>query len=208
MYDCKLFQYSISIQCKKKLFISTGYTNIKSLATLCQEYQVDWLSDRIENYLSHAKIFGTDLLLEYMQLSKNMNFKFEVVTNLLNQFSDHFPKIQSSPLFVSVDRHIQILVARKRLFYLLEGIDQNIKTTFLNKEDFGLLSIFKDLYQSFIRFNFNSVELEEIKKHKKSTLAVVNTTTKSAVINTTSSRAPFGSSTQSTFGGFSFGCAQ
>ena len=163
------------------------------MAFLRQEYQVDWLSNRIENYLLSAKIFDTDLLLEYMQLSKKMNFKVEVATNLLNQFSDNFQKIQASPLFASVDRQMQILVARKRLFYLLEGIDINIKTIFLNKEDYGLLSIFKkDSYQSIWSFNLNSVELKEIKK--QSTPVVVQPT--SAHVYTTNTYSS---------GGFSFG---
>ena len=139
-------------------------TNFKVLAILCQEYQIDWLSNRIENYLLHAKIRNTDLLLEYMQLSKKMDFKFKVVTNLINQFTDYFPIIQTSPFFASIDRQLQILVARKRLFYLLEGIDQNTKTIFLNKEGFGLLSIFEDSYQSLIGFSLNPVELKELKK--------------------------------------------
>ena len=99
------------------------------LANLSQEYQIDWLSDEIESYLSTVKLTDIDLILEYLQISKKMEFKNEVENNLVNQISDYFPKIQSSSLFTLLERRIQIDIAKKRLGSLMLSNRVNEKTT-------------------------------------------------------------------------------
>ena len=86
------------------------------MAFLCQEYQVDWLSDRIENYLLRVKISDSDRILEYIQLSEKINFKDNVVNNLYRQIADHFPVLQSSPLFSLISHQIQMKIASCLLY--------------------------------------------------------------------------------------------
>ena len=119
------------------------------MAALCQEYQVDWLSDRIESYLSCAKITDVNLILEYLQLAKVMAFNDKVKKNLLARISDHFPKIQSSPLFASLDRKTQMRIARKCLKDLMssiDGISQETRKSLLFDYDSGLQYFFKDIF--------------------------------------------------------------
>ena len=69
-----------------------------------------------------------------------MEFKKDVVNNLVKQISDYFPKIQCSPSFTSISRKSQMVIARKRLNYLMEyiSISQDIRKTLLYNINFGL----------------------------------------------------------------------
>ena len=132
------------------------------MGTLCQEYQVNWLSNQIEKYLSNAKISDTDLILEYIQLSKRMGFTNGdvVVTNLINQFSDHFLKIQNAVLFFAIGRDIQMKIARKRLNDMMViistpeteystariSIPEHVRNTLLFDCNNGLSFFFRDIF--------------------------------------------------------------
>ena len=122
------------------------------MGTLCQEYQVNWLSNQIEKYLSNAKISDTDLILEYIQLSKRMGFTNGdvVVTNLINQFSDHFLKIQNAVLFFAIGRDIQVKIARKRLNDMMVvapiSIPEHVRNTLLFDCNNGLSFFFRDIF--------------------------------------------------------------
>ena len=98
------------------------HTNLFVLARLNQEYQVEWLSNEIEKYLSTAKFTkNTDLILGYLQLSMEMEFRSKVEDHLINEMlSETFSNIQSSSLFISLNRNIQIKIARKCLGVLME----------------------------------------------------------------------------------------
>ena len=126
----------------------TEHTNINALAFLCQEYQVDWLSDRIENYLLHVKITDTYRILEYIQFSEKMDLKENVVNNLYQQISDHFPVLQGSPLFALISRQIQMKIARKRLYGLMRfiSIQNEVRNTLLCNYDNGLRYFFRDFF--------------------------------------------------------------
>ena len=126
---------------KSFVYFYSEHTNIKTLASLSQEYQIDWLSDKIEGYLLSVKITDMDLILEYLQISKKMEFKVEVENNLINQMSDPFPRMQSSPLFISLGRRIQIKIARRCLDKLMagNGVSVDLRKSLLYKEDTGLL---------------------------------------------------------------------
>ena len=47
---------------------------VYSLAHLCQEYQVDWLCNKIEKHLSTAKLSNIDIILGYLKISFDMGF--------------------------------------------------------------------------------------------------------------------------------------
>lgn len=131
------------------IFIFKEYTNIKTLAVLSQEYQIDWLSNQIENYLSQVKITDNDLILEYIELSKRMDFEEEVVTNLINQISDYFPTIQSNASFYCIGCEIQMRIARKRLNDLMVArvsIPQQVRNCLLFDKDNGLGYFFRDIF--------------------------------------------------------------
>ena len=89
----------------------------------------------------------------------NFNKGDAVVTNLLNQVSDHFPKIQSAALFPHIGLEIQMRIARKRLNDLMvqrqtsnrEAINkvtitEDIRNALLFNHDSGLGYFFRDIF--------------------------------------------------------------
>ena len=107
--------------------------------------------------MSNAKISDTDLILEYIQLSKRMGFTNGdvVVTNLINQFSDHFLKIQNAVLFFAIGRDIQMKIARKRLNDMMViistplnkySIPEHVRNTLLFDCNNGLSFFFRDIF--------------------------------------------------------------
>ena len=144
-------------------FVFLDLADVSSLAYLCQEYQVDWLLDKIKDYLSKVQITDLSLQLRYLHLLEGIGFgNLELLeNNLLNQVTDIFLDIQSNPLFSSCERRLQIMVARKRLWFLLDNVDSDTKLTFLNTGNVGLLSIFKKYKQTPIKFALNQSEQNE-----------------------------------------------
>ena len=85
----------------------------------------------------------------------NFNNGDAVFTNLLNQVSDHFPKIQSAALFPHIGLEIQMRIARKRLNDLMvqrqtsknKGtITKDVRKALLFNRDSGLGYFFRDIF--------------------------------------------------------------
>ena len=145
--------------------------NLTAFADICQEFQVDWINDRIKSYLETLKVNGdekTHQLLVYLRIASKMNFN-EAEKNLVNQMSENFVITQTRPEFLSLDTKTKVLVARKRLWLLsmfFERRNEFVLNTFLNDESAGLMSILKDYKQISIEFQLNAEELETIKNRK------------------------------------------
>ena len=112
------------------IYFFSEHANIMVLARLCQEYQVDWLSNQIEKFLSIVKLTNIDSILEYLQISMRMGFASKVEDHLLRTrpILSTFPMIRKKPFFVTLDRQIQIRIANKFLNLLFQEKNTKIRT--------------------------------------------------------------------------------
>ena len=148
--------------------------DIFTLASICKEYQVDWLIKKIENYLQEnipreiAKT--TEQILHYLKLASQMCFD-KVERMLLQRLDQPFDVIQAKDEFNLLNRRAKILVARKCLWdisinnstsinnltsitYLF--MEKETRRILMNTEEFGLLSILKDFKQKPIEMDQQS----------------------------------------------------
>ena len=141
-------------------FFYLEYPDISALSPLCREYQVDWLTEKIkESILDEGWNQGeTDVTLKYLTLSEGMGFGSSFDEVLINAFSDSFISIHMCPDFMSLSRKMQVMIARKRLWFLLRSFDDDDRSLILNEEDCGFLSIFEE--QSVCNFKCNNIEQE------------------------------------------------
>ena len=120
------------------------------MASLCHEYQVDWLAKKIEKSLSKliSKVAGVDKLLQYLKFSTQMglksNIKYDLVRGITDRKDLPFSKIQCRPLFFSQTRLIQIKIALYILEKLLEPCPGANTKILLCKLDTGLLRCLQD----------------------------------------------------------------
>ena len=118
-------------------------TDVFILSPLCQEYQIDWLIDRIRRHISICTTSKSNTLLEYLLIADRIGFNLE--ERLTNQISEPFPILQTYTEFSQLNRRTQILIARKCLWKLLmDKIEASIA-------DHILVSIFKKLGQKLLR---------------------------------------------------------
>ena len=126
------------------------------------------------------KIIGdgkTQQILVYLGIASKMNFS-EAETNLVNQISESFVITNMRPEFSSLDRKTKILVARKRLWYMMNGWDEGFgdaKHKFLNNKSAGLMSILIDYNQKTIKFHYNTEECKERIKYSVREAKIANT---------------------------------
>ena len=112
------------------------------LANLCQEYQIDWLLDKIENYLNVARIINLNTQLEYLQLVRKMELKDDTELALIKKITAYFPEIQSNPFFPLLDRSVKLKIALRRLRNILDQFVKNnlfIDTELKNTEKDSLI---------------------------------------------------------------------
>ena len=135
--------------------------NLTAFADICKEFQVDWINDRIKSFLETLNMSGdeeTHQLLVCLGIASKMNFN-EAEENLVDQMSENFVITQMRQEFSSLDTKTKVLVARKRLGFLMWschfGFQNFVEVkVFLNNESAGLLSILKDYRQKEVTFQY------------------------------------------------------
>lgn len=154
-------------------FLDVGKLSV--LATLCKEFDVEWIKEKIKNYLEKIETrpgigLTSKYLLSNLEIASKMEFN-EATTNLVNQLDESFIYIQMYPEFSALDTKGKILIARKRLWFLMNFVDNTTKDLLLNNETAGLLSILKDFKQKPISFakspNKHSYQNYTVRHHRK-----------------------------------------
>ena len=145
--------------------------NLSVFADLCQELQVDWAKERIRTYLETLEVSSVikeknpQHILVYLGIASKMNFA-KAETNLVNQLHENFVITQMHPQFSVLETKAKILVARKRLWFIMNVWDikdnPTPKNVFLNSESSGMLSILKDFNQKPMVFQYNAEERDLI----------------------------------------------
>ena len=148
-----------------QLFFS-DYPDITVLAPLCREYQVDWLTNQIKDFIygDASSNQDKDCILKYLSVSEEMDFGSINDVKLINSLHDNFHSLQTSTDFPLLSRQKQILIARKRLWLLLRHLDEEDRNLILNEEQRGFLSVFED--QTVFKFKYNSSEEDYIRKYQ------------------------------------------
>ena len=82
----------------------------------------------------------------------------EAEINLVKQLDKSFIFVQMYPEFSSLDTKTKILVARKRLWFLMDFLDDKTKGLLLNSETAGLLSVLKNRNQKPIHFQHKTTK--------------------------------------------------
>ena len=142
--------------------------NLSAFSALCEEFKVEWVKDRIKDYLENLNIDevfdqdlnDTQLLLMYLEIASKLDFE-DAEKNLVDQLHESFVFIQMYPEFSALSTKTKILVARKRLCFLLNFCSRKSKNLYLNTESAGLLSVLVNYQQKPIHFQYNSEEKEE-----------------------------------------------
>ncbi|XP_066928540.1 uncharacterized protein [Clytia hemisphaerica] len=139
------------------------YPDVFILSQLCREYQVDWLLEKIRDFINKGRFLTKRWILKGILLCEAMNF--DPCEVLVNSIEDNFLDIHMSKDFMELSSKMQVLIARKRMWLLLRNSDEKKRKMLFNEEDCGFLSIFDD--QSVFDFKFNGSEKEYIKQFKK-----------------------------------------
>eukprot|EP00111_Clytia_hemisphaerica_P015762 TCONS_00046536-protein len=147
--------------------------DLYALASICQEYQVQWIIDKIGNYISTKVKFGGETyqsLLRFLKLACMIK-KEDVVKKLIQILDQPFQLLKMTEEFTWLNTSAKILVARKCLFTLAEesfneseaSLPANrVKFNLLMNEDgCGLLNILQEYSQ--IEFDFQNDNDEEEK---------------------------------------------
>ena len=129
-------------------FILPARTNVFALARLSDEYQINWLSDEIKEYLARVRTADIDILLCYLQLSYEMETGYKTMRRLLlrgRAVFNSFPMVRSRPYFVSLDRQIQVNIANIFLDLLLQDNKRNDRPRLSYQAENGLRCAFKSM---------------------------------------------------------------
>ena len=141
------------------MLLFSGVTNLGSLAAMFIEFDVAWVKEKIKDYLEKIEQNTTQSLLLDLDIASKMEF-VQAETNLINQLDESFIFIQMYPEFSALDTKTKILVARKRLWFLMDFLDNKTKDLLLNNESAGLLSILINYNQKPIRFFEKVIEIK------------------------------------------------
>ena len=125
---------------------------------MSKEFNVEWVKEKIKNHLEKIEINHTpqgssksQILLLNLAIASNLEF-VQAEINLVNQLDKSFIFVQMYPEFSSLDTKTKILVARKRLWFLMKFLDDETKDLLLNNESAGLLSVLTYYNQKPIEF--------------------------------------------------------
>ena len=117
------------------------------------------MKEKIKNHLEKIEINHTpqgnsksQILLLNLAIASNLEF-VQAEINLVNQLDKSFIFVQMYPEFSSLDTKTKILVARKRLWFLMKFLDDEKKDLLLNNESAGLLSVLTNYNQKPIQFH-------------------------------------------------------
>ena len=150
-------------------FIFPARTNVFALARLSDEYQIDWLPDEIKKYLARVTTTDIDLVLGYLQLSKEMEAGYKTMRHLLfhgRAVFNSFPIVRSRPYFVSLDRQIQVNIANMFLDLLLQDNKRNVRPHLSYQAEVGLRCAFKSM--GLRKINYFSSQFMKKKKYRES----------------------------------------
>eukprot|EP00111_Clytia_hemisphaerica_P000482 TCONS_00001385-protein len=146
------------------------FPDITILAPLCREYQVDWLTKKIKDFIrvraARLNKKGSKIVaLNYLSFSEEIGFDESNDTLLVNSLSCGFHSLQTCLEFSVLSRHKQVLIARKRLWLLLRHFFDKYRDLILNEEGFGFLSLFEE--QTVFDFQYNKTECAYIKEFQE-----------------------------------------
>ena len=133
----------------------TDNIDLETLASLCQEYKIDWLLKKIEKFVENVPLMFsscTEKLLKYLKLSSLYGFQ-KAMEKLVQVIDESFITLQMYEEFTWLNTSAKILLARKRLWKMLP---HNEREKVMNTNGFALLSVFGDFKQE--EFNFESPE--------------------------------------------------
>ena len=123
---------------------------------------------KIEEYLEKLNLghyTNLDKVLKYLRLANEMGFQLAFV-NILNQMINPFPFLQTRKMFVILERSVQVVIARKRLWVLLKCLNQlrALPEDVLDIIEASIASTFSDSKQKCEKFSLNKVENIYLKK--------------------------------------------
>lgn len=136
--------------------------DIFALTMLAQEYQVNWLLEKINIYLNEFSIgknTPVKKLLPYVQLGSDMGWK-DVERRFLNICRiESFIELQTYSEFSCLEIRLQILLVRLRLWCLMDTENattefKNLRKKLLNEEHTGMLYILEKCDQESFVLNF------------------------------------------------------
>ncbi|XP_066911876.1 uncharacterized protein [Clytia hemisphaerica] len=156
-----------------------GDVDLYALTSICQEYQVQWIIDKIGNYIAEEIEFGDETYqsqLRLLKLVSMMGFDY-TRKELIQVLNEPFQVLKMTEEFTWLNKSTKILVARKCLFELgkknivlfYSKLSYRKKFKLLtNKESFALMNVLEKYAQDEIFFDINeemkslSAEIEEI----------------------------------------------
>ena len=154
-------------------FLISDETDVFILAPLCQEYQVDWLTDKIKSYILNCSTSNTETILKYLSLADTMNFGHHFEEALIDQIDEPFYSVHIESEFIQLTQRLQILIARKLLWKVyVDKLDTTGVECLSSIIDHSLLSIFDDHQQKHLIKSLNRDHLDRIierkvKEHKE-----------------------------------------
>ncbi|XP_066918616.1 uncharacterized protein [Clytia hemisphaerica] len=153
----------------------TDDMNLETLASLCQEYRIDWLLKKIEEFIEEKTVsfspISTEKLLKYLKIASIYGFE-KAMEKIVQKVDKSFITLQMYEEFTWLNTSVKILLARKRLWEILPKDERDI---IMNTNEITMLSVLADFKQE--KFSFekpfdNSASLSnrttplEIKKSK------------------------------------------
>ena len=141
-----------------------------ALASICQEYQVQWIIDKIGCYVTEKVNFDDETYQSQLRFLKLacMIEKEETIEELIQVLNEPFQVLKMTEEFTCLNTSTKILIARKCLFelgnkkfkimsYSPEKLAEFQLLT--NENGCGLLSILKEYSQ--IEFTFENIDDDE-----------------------------------------------
>ena len=120
-----------------------------ALASLCQEYQVQWIIDEIESYISHEIRFEDETYqskLRFLKLTSMMGFN-QSVEELIQVLDKSFQVLKMTEEFTWLNTSTKILITRKCLFELGEKIQVGRRPTLNNRNRSSPVEQFKKKFK-------------------------------------------------------------
>ncbi|XP_066923572.1 uncharacterized protein [Clytia hemisphaerica] len=144
--DFVYFLQFLSPLCRRSI---KNETDVVILAPLCQEYQIDWLADKIKTFIC-SPISNTKTILKYLSITETMNFGHGIEESVINLIKEPFQNVHMESEFLRLNQRLQILIARKLLWKIyLVNIDRR-KGPLSSIIDHTILSIFDNQQQKYL----------------------------------------------------------
>ena len=165
LFECHSQDFSIT-------FIISDETDVFILSPLCQEYQIDWLTDKIKSYILQRNVVpttwstsNTETVLKYLSLADTMSFGHNVEESVIDLINEPFQNVHMESQFLQLSQRIQILIARKLLWRVYMVNLTRIKNGVLvlsSVIDHALLLIFDDHQQKHLLRSRDRARLDSV----------------------------------------------